>query len=187
MLEPNAPLLPGLLPAAGGNAAIARAVRRSADTDLPADFQPAPAGGATISDDARQVLEAGTGTPLDHVRIHTDNQSAAQAEQINARAFTIGQDIYFGAGQYRPDASDGFQLLAHEVVHTLQNQGTSRVAHNGLTVSSSQSPAEREAEALAARLADGPAHAGFAHTGRRPGRGGQRGPAEAVAAGGGYR
>ena len=43
-------------------------------------------------------------------------------KQIGARAFTYGQDIYFGAGQYNPESSSGKKLLAHELAHTVQQR-----------------------------------------------------------------
>ena len=41
----------------------------------------------------------------------------------SARAFTLGQDIVFGAGEYAPDTGEGTRLLAHELVHVVQQQG----------------------------------------------------------------
>jgi hypothetical protein len=62
------------------------------------------------------------------VRLHTDSWAAETARSLNARAFTFGQDVYFGRGEYRPDAPAGHQLLAHELMHTRQQQtGSPRV------------------------------------------------------------
>jgi hypothetical protein len=54
------------------------------------------------------------------VRIHTDRQAAETANAIDARAFTLGQDIVFGSGQYQPNTPEGKQLLAHELTHVIQ-------------------------------------------------------------------
>jgi uncharacterized protein DUF4157 len=56
------------------------------------------------------------------VRIHTDEQAAASARAVNALAYTVGQDIVFGADQYVPHTFNGRRLLAHELTHVLQQQ-----------------------------------------------------------------
>jgi len=57
------------------------------------------------------------------VRIHTDAQSADSAAAEHARAYTVGQDIVFGAGEYDPGSPEGRRLLAHELAHTVQQKG----------------------------------------------------------------
>ncbi|MEZ4362408.1 MAG: DUF4157 domain-containing protein [Kofleriaceae bacterium] len=56
------------------------------------------------------------------VRIHTDEHAAAAATLLHARAFTIGDDIYFAQGSYDPHSEAGLELLAHEVAHVAQHQ-----------------------------------------------------------------
>ena len=56
------------------------------------------------------------------VRIHTDDSAAQAADTIGARAFTLGNSIWFGRGQYRP-TQGGRHLLAHELAHTIQQRG----------------------------------------------------------------
>jgi peptidoglycan hydrolase-like protein with peptidoglycan-binding domain len=60
---------------------------------------------------------------LDHVRIHTDSQAAEAASAVNARAYTRGEDIVFGTGEYQPETTEGKRLLAHEITHTIQQTG----------------------------------------------------------------
>jgi outer membrane protein OmpA-like peptidoglycan-associated protein len=60
------------------------------------------------------------GTDLSQVRLHTDVDASRQADALGARAFALGQDIYFGAGQFAPQAPAGMQLLAHELGHVRQ-------------------------------------------------------------------
>ncbi len=62
------------------------------------------------------------GHRLDGVRIHAGPSAAAAASAARAQAFTLGRDIYFGEGQYRPNSSAGRNLLAHELAHTLQDR-----------------------------------------------------------------
>ncbi|HEY5751980.1 MAG TPA: DUF4157 domain-containing protein [Chthoniobacterales bacterium] len=61
---------------------------------------------------------------LGRVRLHNGPAAAQSAGAIQARAFTIGQHIAFGEGQYHSETNAGKRLLAHELAHTIQQQGT---------------------------------------------------------------
>lgn len=76
--------------------------------------------GQPLAPAARGFLETRLGRDLGHVSVHTDAASAASAQALNARAYTLGSHIAFAPGQYRPDTPAGRKLLAHEVAHTLQ-------------------------------------------------------------------
>ncbi|MEM7382061.1 MAG: DUF4157 domain-containing protein, partial [Bacteroidota bacterium] len=65
------------------------------------------------------------------MRIHTGSSAVQMSEEINARAFTHGNDIYFNKGEYNTDTSRGKHLLAHELTHTLQ-QKTGKVSHSAI-------------------------------------------------------
>ncbi|HSY61908.1 MAG TPA: DUF4157 domain-containing protein, partial [Cytophaga sp.] len=54
------------------------------------------------------------------VRIHSNNKSSQLSSELNAQAFTVGNDIYFNEGKYQPESSEGKYLLAHELTHTVQ-------------------------------------------------------------------
>jgi hypothetical protein len=58
------------------------------------------------------------------VRVHRDARAAEAARAINARAFTVGQDVVFDAGEYQPNSQQGRRLLAHELAHVLQQSGS---------------------------------------------------------------
>jgi len=58
-----------------------------------------------------------------HVRVHSDERAARSADEIGALAFTAGNHIVFGPGQFAPETSRGRQLLAHELTHVLQQRG----------------------------------------------------------------
>ncbi len=81
------------------------------------------AGGRPLAAATRAPMEAGLGLPLGDVRVHDGPPAAQAARAVGARAFTLGRDIFFGAGQYRPDTAAGRHLLAHELVHTEQQKG----------------------------------------------------------------
>jgi hypothetical protein len=60
---------------------------------------------------------------LSNVRAHTDSTSGAISNRLNARAFTIGNHIAFGNGEYQPGSLVGDALIAHELAHTIQQNG----------------------------------------------------------------
>ena len=76
--------------------------------------------GQPLSPSERAFMEPRFGQDFSGVRIHTDARASEMARAVNARAFTVGRDVVFGAGQYQPRSSEGQQLLAHELTHVLQ-------------------------------------------------------------------
>jgi outer membrane protein OmpA-like peptidoglycan-associated protein len=93
---------------------VADAATRAAARDL------VPAGGRPLDARTRADLEARLGHTFGDVRVHADGEASATAEGLQARAFTVGRDIVFGAGEYRPESAEGRRLLAHELTHTVQ-------------------------------------------------------------------
>jgi hypothetical protein len=70
----------------------------------------------------RAALEPRFGRDFGDVRVHTDDFAVKSAAESDARAFTVGNDITFGKGQYAPDTQAGRQLLAHELTHVVQQK-----------------------------------------------------------------
>ncbi len=68
----------------------------------------------------RSDMEARLGHDFGHVRIHSDGQAASLNRRLSARAFTHSRHVYFGASQFAPDTEAGRHLLAHELVHVIQ-------------------------------------------------------------------
>lgn len=79
-------------------------------------------GGQPLSRSLRTFFEPHLGYDLAPVRLHTDAQAAEIANDLNARAFTLGRNVVFGAGQFAPETEDGRRLLAHELTHVSQQQ-----------------------------------------------------------------
>ncbi|WP_433727399.1 eCIS core domain-containing protein [Actinoplanes sp. CA-051413] len=71
----------------------------------------------SLNAEVRRVLEPGLGFDLSTVRVHTAGAAAWSAATVRARAYTVGRDIVFGAGQYAPGSAAGRALLAHELGH----------------------------------------------------------------------
>ena len=68
----------------------------------------------------RSFLEQRFDHDFSRVRVHTDGLSARSARAVNAVAYTVGNHIVFGTDQYAPQTDVGQRLLAHELLHTLQ-------------------------------------------------------------------
>lgn len=77
-------------------------------------------GGQPLSGSVRAFFEPRFGQDFSQVRIHADSQASELARGVNARAFTLGQDVVFGAGEYEPETSKGQKLLSHELTHVIQ-------------------------------------------------------------------
>jgi hypothetical protein len=80
-------------------------------------------GGAPLDPATRAFMEPRFGHDFSQVRVHTDARAATVAQSLDALAFTVGDDIAFAPGQYRPGSDEGRTLLAHELTHTLQQRG----------------------------------------------------------------
>ena len=80
-----------------------------------------------LEEKIKQMLEPNLGVNLDDVKIHTDKKANEMADSMNAKAFTVGNDIYFNRDEYNPDSTAGKELIAHEVVHTIQQAGAEQI------------------------------------------------------------
>jgi hypothetical protein len=65
------------------------------------------------------------GTDFSDVRVHTDPQAVQMSKDLGAQAFTVGKDVYFGAGKYDTGSGEGKRLLAHELTHVVQQMVSS--------------------------------------------------------------
>lgn len=79
-----------------------------------------PARGRPLASGVRAQLEPRFGHDFGHVRVHTDAAAATSARALDARAYTVGADVAFAAGQYAPDSAAGRELIAHELAHVGQ-------------------------------------------------------------------
>ncbi len=88
--------------------------------------QRARSGGQALPAPVRTRMEGAFQTDFSGVKVHTDGESHALNQSLGARAFTTGPDIFFKEGEYQPAASDGQELLAHELTHVVQQGGALR-------------------------------------------------------------
>jgi hypothetical protein len=84
--------------------------------------------GQSLPQAVQMKMEQSFGASFDRVRLHTDSEAAQISRSLNAEAFTYGSDIYFGANRCDPATKNGTELLAHELTHTLQQNGIRRKA-----------------------------------------------------------
>jgi hypothetical protein len=78
--------------------------------------------GKSLEPETRAFMESRFGHDFSRVRVHADARAAQSARDINARAYTVGDHIAFGARQYAPQTEAGKHLLAHELTHVIQQQ-----------------------------------------------------------------
>lgn len=86
-------------------------------------IQSAKGGGNSMDSSTQNFLENSFGSDFSNVNIHTNTKAAGLNQQINARAFTVGNDIFFNKNEYQPNSNRGKHLLAHELAHTIQQGG----------------------------------------------------------------
>jgi hypothetical protein len=106
--------------------------------------------GRSLDSATRIAMEPRFGRDFSRVRIHTGPVAAASTRAVDALAYTVGSDVVFGESQYAPGTSKGRHLLAHELVHVVQQSAPP--ARSGLTLGTIGSAAEREADTVAGTL-----------------------------------
>jgi hypothetical protein len=124
------PGLDGIAPVHGR--VMRAATNGTAARPMPAADPLIPTGdGRPLDSVTRTFFEPRFGADFSQVRLHTDAPAAQAAQAVSARAFTYGNHIYFGAGEYRPATGEGRHLLAHELTHVNQQTGEPRLQRLG--------------------------------------------------------
>jgi hypothetical protein len=115
--------------------------------------------GVPLAAALRAEMERHLGVSLAGVRLHDDATAHAAAAAVRAHAFTVGEDIYFAAGALAPGSPAGRKLIAHELAHVVQALEGRVPGADDRRVSQPSDPLEREAVAVADRIAAAPAPA----------------------------
>jgi hypothetical protein len=84
-------------------------------------------GGSPMAEKTRTFMESRFGQDFSGVRIHTDFNGIQLSQNLNAQAFTVGNDVFFNQGKYDPEGESGRHLLAHELTHTIQQSGSNTI------------------------------------------------------------
>lgn len=100
--------------------------------------------GQPLDASTRAFMEPRFRNDFSNVRVHTDARAAESARAMNALAYTVGQNMVFGTGQYAPRACFGRTLIAHELAHTIQSSAP--FTCNRLEIGPPHSPHEQQAE-----------------------------------------
>lgn len=90
--------------------------------EVEANLQQARVGGSALPAPMRKPMERALGADFSGVRLHTDAAAHALNQLLHARAFTSGQDIFLGQGEYNPSSPGGQEVLAHELTHVVQQR-----------------------------------------------------------------
>ena len=90
---------------------------------LESSLQQSKGSGQNLDAFTQSQMSRGIGADFSNVKVHTDSNAIQMNQQLNAKAFTNGSDIYFNQGQYNPQSSEGKHLLAHELTHVVQQSG----------------------------------------------------------------
>lgn len=96
-------------------------------TQFESSLRSSKGSGSPLPDNTRNSLENRFSADFSGVRIHTGNTAVQMNRDINAQAFTHGNDVYFNSGKYNPHTPGGGFLLAHELTHTIQQGASKRV------------------------------------------------------------
>ena len=98
------------------------------NSNLESQIQSFKGGGKPLSENDRAFFEPRFVRDFSHVRVHTESSAADTAKSINARAFTLGNHVVMGSGEYHPNSRSGQRLLGHELTHVIQ-QGEGRTSN----------------------------------------------------------
>ncbi|ADQ66023.1 eCIS core domain-containing protein [Halogeometricum borinquense] len=131
---------------------------KAGDTQVPDSVRDVISSpGQSLNASIQRVMEDRMGDNLGDVRIHTGPSAAKACEDINARAFTVGNHVAFNHGEYHPSSAEGQHILAHELAHVRQQTGgtVSMLPQEGELEIDPDPRLEREAEETAQRVMQG--------------------------------
>lgn len=115
--------------------------------DVAQDIDSLRGRGSPLDIRTRAFMESRFGYDFSQVRIHADAKAVESAQAVNALAYTIGHDIFFGSGQYAPNTAGGRRLIAHELTHVVQQGTINRQMLDKTEITNPEENAEKEAQA----------------------------------------
>jgi hypothetical protein len=122
--------------------------------------------GRPLDPETRSFFEWRFQHDFGRVRVHTDEKAAESARAVNALAYTVGEQVVFDFGHFSPQTGPGRNLLAHELAHVVQQQG-SYSSGSKLAIAEVEAPAEREADRIAGSVNRRVPHSGPARSSAR--------------------
>lgn len=112
--------------------------------------------GKALESSSRSRMESAFGTDFSDVKVHTDSNAGSMAQDMNARAFTVGNHVAFGSGEYKPGTLAGDALMAHELAHVRQQQegGAIQAKHDAGSSDALENDADHAAAGVMTKLWD---------------------------------
>ncbi|MBN1643175.1 MAG: DUF4157 domain-containing protein, partial [Anaerolineae bacterium] len=112
-------------------------------------------GGQPLEGGVQEQMGQAMGQDFRDVRTHTSPEADALSQELGAKAFTVGQDVFFRQGAYDPGSGAGKELIAHELTHVVQ-QGSGQVHGGpGMTLNAPGDVHEQQADAAARAVTSG--------------------------------
>ena len=146
-----------------GNAYVKRVIDRIqakrdeqiSDKEVPGDIaqriDSQKGSGQSLEPEARSMMEAAFGHTFSEVKVHSSDEASKLSTELGAKAFTTGKDIFFGEGAYEPSSKAGKRLIAHELIHTIQQEHAVNTARP-LSIGQCDDSFEQKANELALRV-----------------------------------
>lgn len=139
-----------------GNAAVQRFLAQRSgsgptevDEETAANINSQRGQGQTLDEGMAEQAGRTMGQDFGDVKVHTDAGADQLSEQLGARAFTTGKDIFFREGAYSPATEDGQRLIAHELTHVVQQGASTPSIQGKMTVNDPGDQFEAEADRVA--------------------------------------
>ncbi|MEM7086710.1 MAG: DUF4157 domain-containing protein [Bacteroidota bacterium] len=107
-------------PAIQSNGAIPKENEDKNNLELESQLKSTKGKGQPLEKNTKAEMESGFGASFENVRVHNDATAVQMNEQLGARAFANGSDIYFNKNEYNTSSQSGKKLIAHELTHTIQ-------------------------------------------------------------------
>jgi hypothetical protein len=145
-----------------GNAQVARLLSRQPEPLSPVHSVVGKGGGVPLPARSRQVMESSLGHDFSGVRVHRGPDADESTRSVGATAYTVGNEVVLGSGAPEIASRAGQHLLAHELVHVVQQRSGDvggAPAPGGVRLSDPDDRFEQEAEAVAQRVASAPSSA----------------------------
>mgnify|MGYP003753031465 CR=1 FL=1 len=156
---------------------LQRALGNRAVAQLMSDQAPSRSNQTGIPDNTLTQMESSLNADFSNVRIHPNS---SKASDVNALAYTQGNDIHFAPGQYDTASSQSRQILGHELTHVIQQrQGRVKptMQLKGMQIND-DAALEHEADVLGARAASSDARPRIVPPPSAYAGGGNAGPAQ---------
>jgi hypothetical protein len=128
--------------------------RKSSDSSQYSEVPPVvnevlQSSGQLLDSATRAFFEPRFGYDFSGVRVHSDERAAESAQAVNALAYTVGQNVVFGARQWQPQNPVGKELLAHELTHVVQQSRANSAPGTDISGASGEREADDAARAVA--------------------------------------